>query len=81
MKKKLEKPILAEGEATGHHHALSGAVDVYQIDEDVKEFDLHENMDLTHQEHGTIALPKGKFESGQALEYDPFAEEAREVVD
>jgi len=80
-REKLEKPVLAEGEATGHHHMLVEDVDVYQVDENVKEFDLNSETELTHQEHNTVVLPPGEFESGQALEYDPFAEEARRVAD
>jgi len=80
-RKKLEKSILAEGEVTGHYHKLEGSVDVFQVDEDIKEFDLLEETDLVHQEHSTVTLPSGEFESGQALEYDPFKEEARKVID
>ena len=80
-REKLDKPILAEGEVTGHCHQLRGAVDVFQTQDDTKEFDLDTPTDLDHQEHGTITLTPGQFESDQVLEYDSYKEEARKVVD
>jgi hypothetical protein len=80
MKKKLERPILAEGETTGHYHALSGNVDVFE-ENDVREFRLDEPNTLTHQEHKKIEIPEGDYQSGIAIEYDHFLEESRKVVD
>lgn len=80
-RKKLNKPVIAEGEVTGHTHQLEGNVKVYQTGHGTREFDLDVFTNLTHQEHKTITLPPGQFESGQALEYDPFQEEARSVRD
>ena len=82
-RRKLDKPILAEGEVTGHCHRLSDKVDVFQTKDDTKEFDLENPTDLVHEEHGTITLSPGQFESDQVLEYDPFEQEAgkRKVID
>lgn len=80
MKKKLKEPILAEGEATGHYHRLVGDVDVYQED-DCRSFDLEVETPLRHEEHKEIVLPPNAYESGIVLEYDPAAEEARQVRD
>ena len=79
--KKLEKPILAEGEATGHAHVLvDDSVDVFE-DGGLRLFGLSEETDLVHEEHGKITLPPGEYESGKVIEYDHFLEEARQVID
>ena len=79
--KKLEKPILAEGEATGHAHVLvDDSVDVFE-DGDSRLFGLSKKTDLMHEEHGKITIPPGEYESGKVIEYDHFSEEARKVID
>jgi len=79
--KKLDEPILAEGEATGHAHRLVGDVDVYETDEDTKVFSLPGETTVKHEEHKAINLPAGEWESGIVEEYDHMAEEARRVAD
>lgn len=81
MKKKLAKPVLAEGEVTGHMHLLKANVEVWETEEGVREFELTEPTDLVHEEHNTITLPPQKYHSDRALEYDPIAEEAKRVAD
>lgn len=81
MKKKLDRPVLAEGEMTGHAHLLDGPVEVWEVDGLLREFSLTEPTSLTHQEHKTITLPARELMSGRALEFDHFAEEARTVQD
>lgn len=79
--KKLNRPVLAEGEKTGHCHLLLDKnVDVYIID-NIRQFNLTKNTKLTHQEHDTIILDKDMNTSGIVQEYDHFAEEARDVLD
>jgi hypothetical protein len=80
MKKKLDRPVLAEGEVTGHAHVLDGLVDVFEVD-GVREFYLRDETRLVHEEHRVIDIPAGEFQSGVAMEYDHFAEEAKRVVD
>ena len=80
MKKKLEKPVLAEGETTGHAHVLDGNVDVYE-EKGIRSFDTKENVTVKHEEHGPITLTPGKYESDKVVEYDPFAQAARKVAD
>jgi len=80
MKKKLNEPILAEGEATGHFHRLKGDVDVYE-ENNVRSFENNVDVPLTHEEHKTIVLPPNHYESGIVLEFDPAAQEARQVRD
>lgn len=80
-RKKLNSPVLAKGEVTGHAHLLDGEVDVFEVENGAKQFELAKSVDLTHEEHKTITLPPGEWESDQVLEYDPFQEEARKVRD
>jgi len=75
--KKLEKPILADGEVTGHAHRL-GAGDVFEQENGVKVFDLAQGTDLMHEEHGVIHLPPGEYLSDQVREVDHFAEDEEE---
>lgn len=81
-KKKLDKPVLAEGEVTGHAHRLPDTVDVYLNEEDgTREFTLKKPAVLTHEEHGAIELAPGKLKSGQVVEYDPFTQAVENVRD
>lgn len=73
---------LAEGEVTGHYHEVVGQdVAVFIADDGSLYTDAPYGATVTHQEHDTITLPPGKYKSGKVLEYDHFAEEAKEVVD
>ena len=73
--------ILAEGEATGHAHAV--------VDEGVKLFGEFGNLfmttekevTVTHEEHHAITIPAGDYKIRQVKEYDHFLEEARNVRD
>ena len=79
--KKLEKSVLADGEVTGHAHRLPSDVDVFESDENTRQFSNVETVPLTHEEHGTILLPPNEYESGKVLEFDPLEKEVREVQD
>jgi hypothetical protein len=81
MKKKLESPVLAEGEVTGHAHVLQGDVDVYEDENGYREFCIDKPTSLYHEEHNVITIPEGDYVSGKVLEYDHFAEEAKQVMD
>ncbi len=73
---------LAEGEVTGHYHeAVGNRVGVLEHSNGVLLVDAPDGCEVTHQEHGTVVLPPGKFKSGIAQEFDPAAEEARNVQD
>ncbi len=73
---------LAEGEVTGHYHeAVGNGVGVFEHSNDVLLLDAPDGCEVTHQEHGTVVLPAGKFKSGVAQEFDPAEEEARNVRD
>ena len=81
--KKKKNNILAEGEATGHHHKAEGeGVAVYEeVYPDSLKLDAPNGAEVTHQEHNPIKIKAGKYRTGQVLEYDHFTEEAREVRD
>jgi hypothetical protein len=82
MKKtKLKKPILAEGEVTGHYHALEKGVDVYEREDGLKQFKLTKSTKLNHQEHKTIELPIGEYLSDQVVETDHILDQVRKVAD
>lgn len=79
-----KKILLAHGEVTGHHHALEAEdpadwwkVEGSQLDE---QFVVVRSRALvTHEEHGTIELPKGKYRVTRQREYTP--QEIRRVQD
>lgn len=79
--KKLEKPILANGETTGHAHRIDGAVDVFECEDGTRQFENRQPVMVVHEEHNPVEVPTGKHESGIVQEYDHFAEEARRVQD
>lgn len=80
-----KKNILALGEVTGHYHSAPSAGVLGFADPDDKD-GLAEFLDVaveeapvTHQEHGTITLDKGKYRSVIQSEYSPEA--IRRVAD
>jgi len=79
--KKLDKPVLAEGEVTGHAHKLEDETTEVFDDGQTRTFNLKKPTVLRHEEHKPIELPTMEYESGKAVEYDHFVEEAREVAD
>ncbi len=78
----LRENVIQEGEATGHTHRLQGAsVQVYELEDGRRAFELKEPTKLVHEEHKEIELPKGKFVVLIEKEYNPFAEAIRQVMD
>ena len=78
VKKEINR-VLAEGELTGHAHVA----DVGEVTEvgGKKFFATKEPAKVTHQEHETVKVPPGEHRVERVLEYDHFAEEAKEVKD
>ncbi len=81
--------VLAEGEATGHRHAIYDRVTMFRDDglaRDIPE-DLyvgHVRVDgpsarLMHDEHDAITLPRGTYRVRRQRELDP--RDARLVID
>jgi hypothetical protein len=67
--------ILAAGEVTGHHHAITAdetQCKAYQNDNLIL-LDIFAPVELNHEEHGTIELPKEKLISYIQMEYDHAA--------
>ena len=83
--KKTNNPILAYGEATGHHHKLvkeyEAQFDVLEDNVGNKYLQINSPTQLTHQEHKTITIEKGMYFISNEREYDYFALEAKKVVD
>lgn len=75
--------ILAEGEVTGHAHAISSSTaTLFEVgDSSEKYLSTTSDTVVEHEEHGNITLPKGDYKISIVQEYDHFAEEAREVRD
>ena len=81
-KKVTRKVTLALGEVTGHHHTIEcGAVGYADDEANLAEyFEVNsDTAELTHQEHDTIVIPKGKYRSVIQSEYTPEA--IRNVAD
>lgn len=80
--------ILAEGEATGHHHSIAAGRGVTMFRPDDMPaggggFRLNVSggcVQLTHQEHDTLIIPPGRYDVVQQRVYDP-AVFARAVAD
>ena len=67
--------VLAEGEATGHAHAIaSDTARLYGAGLDVRFLQVIGEATLTHEEHDTIVLPDGWYEVRRQREYTPEAE-------
>jgi len=75
------KFILAEGETTGHCHAV--CEDNCQLYE--KNGILYMRVDaateVVHEEHKKIKIPAGDYIVEKVVEVDPFADEIRKVAD
>ena len=72
--------ILAEGEVTGHAHAIADpAVTSYVGVDGVLYLDAPKGADVKHEEHATITLPPGKYRVIRQREYTPEA--IRNVAD
>lgn len=76
--------VLAYGEVTGHAHALHEPGVALLRREGISDRVLtvgRELAELVHEEHATIALPKGTYVIRQQREYDCLAEASRAVAD
>jgi len=79
---KTEKVTLALGEATGHHHTIfAGAVGFAENTSALSDYFevTTKTADLTHQDHTTITIPKGKYRKVIQSEY--IEQDNRKVVD
>lgn len=71
---KTKKVCAALGEVTGHHHSIAGGCVGYAVQEEqlVSYIEVTEDVaHLTHQEHSTIDIPKGKYKVVKQVEFTP----------
>lgn len=81
VKRVQGRVILAEGEVTGHHHAISDA-DVKMVISEMERRYLEvggEGATLSHEEHATLMVAPGRWEVLRQVEYAPG--ELRQVAD
>lgn len=76
--KKINK-VLAEGEQTGHAH-VADVGEVIEVNGQ-KVFATDKPAKISHEEHKTVSVPPGKYETKKVREFDHFVEETREVAD
>ena len=74
--------ILAYGSATGHkHQIIAGKAELWLKDDKMYLSVLSDSVKLVHDEHKSITILQGNWSVTKVMEYDHFAEEAREVRD
>ena len=80
--KKKEGCILAEGEMTGHMHAVveEDCAQLYEKD-GVLYLSASKNVTVKHDEHKPVSVPAGEWKVGIVQEYDEFEQAARNVRD
>lgn len=79
--KKLNHKILAEGEATGHAHRATAKSAALFDDDGALTLKAPAGTKVVHEEHATQTLPAGDYVISRVQEFDPFAEEIRNVQD
>lgn len=70
---KLPHLVLADGELTGHRHRIDGGAGavLYELHDD-RFLDVRAGeVNLIHDEHGTIALERGIYRVWRQREFDP----------
>ena len=79
---KVESDILAEGEATGHHHRLVGQALIYETAEKTRFVEVSGQVaTLVHEEHKPIEIEGGIYAVVNEREYNPFDQAMRRVMD
>jgi len=76
--------VFAEGETTGHYHAVKEIEGVKMYEKNgVKYVRVLKDTGavVEHQEHKSVVLPKGNYKIGIVQEYDWFADEIQNVRD
>jgi len=80
---KLDTKVVARGERTGHAHIIEGAGILWGLPNsgDPLYFDADEDVEIRHEEHPPLALPKGAYRVIQQKTYDYLAEARRESAE
>lgn len=76
--KKIKGNLIHKGR--DHHHLIEGKFNLF-MDGEQMFIEAKDKCELTHTEHKTIILPKGKYKKDIVLEYDHWLEESRRVID
>ena len=71
--------VLAKGETTGHAHVATGIG--LSFDEATGVLTVPREAEITHEEHGKVNVPAGKYKVGRVVEEDPFSTELRAIKD
>ena len=83
--KPYESHVFAHGEVTGHMHAMKPTdlsnVDMYVDTEGHIFISSTKEIEITHDEHGTVTLPPGEYCMTRQREYDWATEQTRKVAD
>ncbi len=80
VKKGRKGYVLAEGEVTGHYHAIDDEVEVYELNGSLY-LKNDSKTNVTHQEHDTCTIPPGIWKINITKEYDHLEMEIRDVTD
>lgn len=81
---RVTSPVLAEGEVTGHTHALQTMEGVERWEMDGRKYlvvTAEGGISISHEEHGVGVIAPGLYEERIDREYDYFADLARNVAD
>jgi hypothetical protein len=75
--------ILADGEVTGHAHAIpmTPGTFLYEDEDGTLYLETEQEVTLTHEEHAAQTIEPGIYEVGRVVEVDPFEDAVREVAD
>lgn len=73
--------VLAEGEATGHAHAVPAAHATMWRSGEKLFLNVTAHTAVTHQEHKPVELEPGIWEIGRVREWDYLSDMARTVAD
>lgn len=81
--KRVKKFIVAHSE-TGHHHVIESEVPMSVAEKEMY-IELFADSAIVHKKsfeaHKTLPLEKGIYKRYEAVEYDPFSQIVRRVVD
>lgn len=74
--------ILADGESTGHAHAVPAIAGVllFQFQKDMF-LKTDVEIQITHEEHQPVMVDPGIWRVGRVVEVDPFENEIRQIMD
>jgi hypothetical protein len=77
---KNDRFIIAEGEVSGHAHAILDDVELFEKN---GRLFIHANRPfaIVHEEHKDVMIPNGIWVVEKVREYDHFAEVTKKVVD